>query len=134
MKTFKDLKSGDYVYTITTYVKESLIPPKLEKLIVKKISHFNIDLLWASSGTSGPTIHSADLDSTIYSKGHYFNYFSDIKIANKYYIKECKKYLSGCLDEAKRLEEKLVDILSIHFEISEIIDNLKKEDNDEIII
>ena len=126
MKTFKDLKIGDYVYTITTFVKESLIPPKLEKLIVKKISHSNIDLLWASSGTSGPTIN-VDLDSTIYSDRYYFNYFSDIKIANKYYIEVCKKYLSRSLDEAKRLEEKLVDILSIHFEISEIIENLEKE-------
>ena len=125
MKTFKDLKIGDYVYTITIFVKESLIPPKLEKLIVKKISHSNIDLLWASSGTSGPTIN-VDLDSTIYSDKYYFNYFSDIKIANKYYIEECKKYLSRSLDEAKRLEEKLVDILSIHFEISEIIENLEK--------
>lgn len=127
MRTFKDLKSGDYVYTITTFVKESLIPPKLEKLIVRKISHSKIDLLWDSSGTFGPTI-TVDLDSTIYSDRYHFNFFSDIKIANKYYIEECKKYLSKSLDEAKRLEEKLIDILSIHFEISEIIENLEKEE------
>ena len=127
MKTFKDLKIGDYVYTITTFVKESLIPPKLDKLIVNKISHSNVGLLWASSGTSGPTI-TVDLDSTIYTDRYYFNYFSDIKIANKYYIEECKKYLSKNLDEAKRLEEKLVDILSIHLEISDIIENLEKEE------
>ena len=126
MKTFKDLTSGDYVYTITTFVKESLIPPKLEKLVVKKISHPKIDLLWASSGTSGPTI-TVDLDSTIYTD-RLFNAFSDIKVANKHYIEECKKYLSRNLDEAKRLEEKLVNILSIHFEISEIIENLEKEE------
>lgn len=126
MKTFKDLKSGDYVYTITTYVKESLIPPELVKLIVKKISYSKIDLLWASNGTSGPTI-TVDLDSTTYSD-RYLNIFSDIKIANKHYIEECKKYLSRNLDEVKRLEEKLVNILSIHFEISEIIENLEKEE------
>ena len=126
MKSFKDLKSGDYVYTITTFVKESLIPPKLEKLIVKKISYSKIDLLWASNGTFGPTI-TVDLDSTTYSD-RFLNIFSDIKIANKYYIEECKKYLSKNLDEAKRLEEKLVNILSIHFEISEIIENLEKEE------
>lgn len=126
MKTFKDLKSGDYVYTITTFVK-SLIPPKLEKLIVRKISHSKIDLLWENSGALGPTI-TVDLDSTIYSDRYHFNFFSDIKIANKYYIEECKKYLSRSLDEAKRLEEKLIDILSIHFEISEIIENLEKEE------
>ena len=127
MKTFKDLKIGDYVYTITTFVKESLIPPKLERLIVKKISHAKFDLLWASTGTSGPTI-TAELDSTIYSDRYHFNFFSDIKTANKYYIEECKKYLSKNLDEAKRLEEKLVDILSIHFEVSEIIKNLEEEE------
>ncbi len=128
MRTFKDLKSGDYVYTITTFVKESLIPPKLEKLIVKNISHSKIiNLLWDSSGTSGPTI-TVDPDSTIYSSRYCSNFFSDIKIANKYYIEECKKYLSRSLDEAKRLEEKLIDILSIHFEISEIIENLEKEE------
>lgn len=126
MKTFKDLKSGDYVYTITTFVKESLIPPKLEKLIVRKISHSKIDLLWENSGALGPTI-TVDLDSTIYSDRYHFNFFSDIKIANKYYIEECKKYLSRSLDEAKKLEEKLIDILSIHFEINDIIENLEKE-------
>lgn len=127
MKTFKDLKSGDYVYTITTYVKESLIPPKLEKLIVRKISYSKIDLLWENTGAIGPTI-TVDLDSTIYSNRYCSNFFSDIKIANKHYIEECKKYLSGNLDEVKRLEEKLIDILSIHFEISEIIENLEKEE------
>jgi hypothetical protein len=96
------------------------------KLIVKKISYSKIDLLWASNGTSGPTI-TVDLDSTIYSS-RYLNIFSDIKIANKHYIEECKKYLSRNLDEVKRLEEKLVNILSIHFEISEIIENLEKEE------
>ena len=103
MKSFKDLKSGDYVYAITTFVKESLSPPRLEKLIVKEISHSKIiDLLWDSTGTSGPTI-TVDPDSTIYSSRYYSNFFSDIKIANKYYIDECKKYLSKSLDEVKRL-------------------------------
>lgn len=124
MRVFKDLKIGDYVYTVLTDMRDSFAPPKLIKLVVKNNRCPYINLLWETSGVAGPTIVVEPELSVCYS---IFNYFSDIKVANKYYIEECKKYLSRSLDEAKKLEEKLIDLLSIHFEISEIIENLKED-------
>lgn len=124
-KRFRDLIPGDIVYTVSTYTLESHTPPKLLELKVIKSSFPRLNLQWVGK-TYGPDIridYNRDTEFEYRESG--LNIFSNIDSANKCFLKENQKFLDNLLTYVGNLEKKLLNMLEISLDISNIIESLE---------
>lgn len=133
MKSFKDLKPNDIVYTIRTFDSNIQSPQLLKLSVIENNFPHRIVLKWVDE-SYGPTIKfDLNRDTEFEYKENYFPIYSDISIANKNFLIKNKSFLNRNLTAIKGLEKNLSDLIEVAIDVSNVIYNLEK-DNDETII
>ena len=105
--------------------------PKINYLYVIECDFPHIYLNWEGYDY-GPDFllgeDSKDEPAMIKRRGQFW--YSDVNLMSKDYLRTCTKFLKANMEKIKNTELELVRLINIQIGLSEIVDNLKKDDNE----
>lgn len=126
MKKFKDLVVGDFIYRIVIpgIILQEDDFPVIEKCEVIDVHNTSINFMCNGLERSLFLKDNGDVDCI--NDAYSYGFFSNINAVEKKYLSVCEEFLANCVKSAEEAEKRLIRLLKIYMSLSEILENIKK--------